>query len=928
MNRQSLQISARALHSGGFRGKTNIRYIVLSLLLTTIVSSVAKKSSQAIESNQHSTELFNITTLGRIHTIRQGEVAKINPHEQSKITIIINEEDSISVATKETEVSTNGEKTSTQTQAPIYSVDQRTKVIFIDRSNEFGYLAGQIESNKTPEVDSISLPIGERAGSDENGHNYGDDENVNRFKSDRLEHHSGSTNFSVFLISRDKNHIAITIDIEEIDFEHITNFCEYQELRFSIVGEISTQILSKKNGTSNADSGEATIAGGNKNQDEKEDGQIDGDEVDDEESIKMANELASAAPPLPVSEAMAMLLNAPLNRTILHESEQENDFKVIDSTIDYLYEETCKEINQQVDPDHKTLGKTVDERGKNNERTNQGRRQRPNSRPKQQGTRSRTKQSNKRRQQQRASEQEIRQCDQHDFKFRQILAKKLDSYLEWDDFKIVCGRTNQLIIPMRSLKLSIFSDEFAPNSRFKISYRFISDPSVLPASDNGKYFCRNRNVIDLELRCNGFDDCGDGSDESVKICGYPSTTTGSGSRTTSDSDSKPMITRKSTNRFNRNSSLSLHKKQRLTYFNGDVLHCCQSSDWHNAVAQTRANQALNLQSLIGDSMNLFSGPLFAPTVDGRNRAKPRRRVKRIVGGTEAHKGAWPGQVSLQYELLEPLCHFCAGTLVHPQYVLTAGHCITKDGLNRGIKVVLGAHDLRNLSGRQIQVRYVDDAHIYPGVDVKHLGFDWENDMNNDIALLRLNAPVLVTPQVAPACLPPFNTPLAVNTSCRSIGWGQTHGSGSSNLLKHLSLKVVDSSECSRELLDADGRDNVPPGRKRSTLHRGPRFVGDFDSSNIDTYSNQTMVCVNNDQGHGICQGDSGGPLYCDRVMTSGEHCTEIYGVASFIIQYATVGAMCAVENLPGIFGEVSSKTEWISSTIKMFEQSYKLKYSQ
>lgn len=52
-------------------------------------------------------------------------------------------------------------------------------------------------------------------------------------------------------------------------------------------------------------------------------------------------------------------------------------------------------------------------------------------------------------------------------------------------------------------------------------------------------------------------------------------------------------------------------------------------------------------------------------------------VSRIIGGQASSEGVWPWQVSLQFNRWEPSGHFCGGSLIHPQFVITAAHCVNE-----------------------------------------------------------------------------------------------------------------------------------------------------------------------------------------------------------------------------------------------------------
>jgi hypothetical protein len=199
------------------------------------------------------------------------------------------------------------------------------------------------------------------------------------------------------------------------------------------------------------------------------------------------------------------------------------------------------------------------------------------------------------------------------------------------------------------------------------------------------------------------------------------------------------------------------------------------------------------RSVKGLMMAAAALALVVPAGISMAAADPEPNIPKIIGGTDAGQ-TYSFMVSLQSN---GGGHFCGGSLVRPDWVVTAKHCMSGESAST-FQLRIGS--TKRSSGGT--VAKPDTIVLHPSVD---------------IAVIHLKAPVSQQP-VPVASSAPVNTPI------RIIGWGCTKDPNcgpAPETLQELDTSILADSACG---------------------------------------GNATSICVNNPGGNrGACYGDSGGP---------------------------------------------------------------------
>ncbi|XP_016049951.2 coagulation factor VII [Erinaceus europaeus] len=250
-----------------------------------------------------------------------------------------------------------------------------------------------------------------------------------------------------------------------------------------------------------------------------------------------------------------------------------------------------------------------------------------------------------------------------------------------------------------------------------------------------------------------------------------------------------------------------------------------------------------------------------PILEKRDRAGPQGR---IVGGVECPKGECPWQAALKMNGRV----LCGGSLLAPDWVVSAAHCFDGYSGRGNLTVVLGEHDLLEVEGQE-QERPVTQV-IIPDAYVR-------GRTDHDVALLQLGQPAVLGTWVSPLCLPtsPFAEATLARVRLSAVsGWGQLLERGATaRVLMAVWVPRLMSQDCLQRSLKAARAPALTPNM----------FCAGYSDGSKDA-----------------CQGDSGGPH-----ATPFRSTWYLTGVVSW-------GQGCAAVGHFGVYTRVSRYTDWLT----------------
>uniref|UniRef100_A0A8C6J1U2 Enteropeptidase n=1 Tax=Melopsittacus undulatus TaxID=13146 RepID=A0A8C6J1U2_MELUD len=246
---------------------------------------------------------------------------------------------------------------------------------------------------------------------------------------------------------------------------------------------------------------------------------------------------------------------------------------------------------------------------------------------------------------------------------------------------------------------------------------------------------------------------------------------------------------------------------------GKTWHLTCADDWNEEISDS-ACQLLGLGDANASSTVLFTadGP-FVNIAKATNNSLifTKRWVEscgkhlvtqsygtRIVGGSNAKRGAWPWIVSLHFNS-RPVC---GASLVSDEWLVTAAHCVYGRQLKPSQwKAVLGLYDQSDMTQPSTVVQNIDQIIINPHY--------MKSTKDSDIALMHLQYKVQYTDYIQPICLPEKNQHFLPGINCSIAGWGTIMSEGpTSDILQEAEVPLIPNEKCQQQMPEYNITNNM------------------------------------------------------------------------------------------------------------------------
>ncbi|KAL9181817.1 hypothetical protein ACHAXT_012160 [Thalassiosira profunda] len=326
------------------------------------------------------------------------------------------------------------------------------------------------------------------------------------------------------------------------------------------------------------------------------------------------------------------------------------------------------------------------------------------------------------------------------------------------------------------------------------------------------------------------------------------------------------------------------------------MNLCQSLALSQLVLATAAAASASLRGAAPHRELHGAAPSLRGAANQQQQQQQRELENRIIGGAEAVVDRFNYAVSLQ----DSVAHFCGGSMLSPDIVLSAAHCAQNSPYN----VIIHRHDLRSSEEEDGEVRRVSVksnllCHFCVNFfamltsfeqvvqQFRHPQYD-PNTVNNDFMILQLNE-ATTEPVDFVKVSPEY---VGGDQAVTVVGWGDTDptdGRAMPPSLQETEVFTLTNEEC----------------RASEGEVGGTNLFGFTFGSSIEQYGDRittNMICAKDD-GEDSCQGDSGGPM----VIKNEDGADMQVGVVSW-------GFGCAHNDFPGVYGRVSAQYGWIRET--------------